>query len=237
MQYNEKINLKVVTHMPSNEFTMNYKQANETQLNIEKIINDLQQQNNELSSEISRLSSCRGTKENPHNHDAEIAALSAQIQANNNWINQLSTLKQGIADLTELAQKTDKNLVVYLNELFLKQNCNKKIAEEIDRITNLQIQINNNPNMPAAQKDDILKEINKCKNNINANQAKLIELINAKDNINANIDISNKEILHNVLVTAGWKNPDDKTINGLYNCLNKYGINSKNSNTYKANSD
>ena len=61
--------------MANNEFTMNYKQANETQRNIEKIISDLQAQNNELSREIERLSKCTGTKENPHNHDAEILKI------------------------------------------------------------------------------------------------------------------------------------------------------------------
>ena len=67
---------------------------------------------------------------NPHNHDAEIASLSAQIQANNNWISQLSKLKQGVADLVELAQKTDKKLVTYLTDLFCRRR-EEKITNNI----------------------------------------------------------------------------------------------------------
>lgn len=204
MQYNEKINLKVVTHMPSNEFTMNYKQANETQLNIEKIISDLQQQNNELSSEISRLSSCRGTKENPHNHDAEIAALSAQIQTNNNWIDQLHTLKQGIADLTALAQATDKKLVDYLKILFYEHNQEKlfegNISKDYKRIDELQKQIDNNPNMPYQQKDAMLKEIDKCKDNIKLNKSKLTEL--EKNNLSRQIAEAKKNGANSMQIDA-----------------------------------
>ena len=138
--------------MTDKEFMMNYEQANNTQINIAKIMNDLKDQNNELSREISRLSGCKGTKENPHNHNAEIAAQSAQIDQNNKWINQLSKLHKGIADLKDLAQATDQKLVAYLEKMMNDRNISKDnddINADKQKINYLQNQIDKKLNKLA----------------------------------------------------------------------------------------
>ena len=69
---------------PSTTFSMNYATVDIACENISKIVSGLQQVNVSLQSTISRLSNCRGTKENPHDHSAEISGYQATINQNNN---------------------------------------------------------------------------------------------------------------------------------------------------------
>lgn len=93
-------------------------------------------------------------------------------------------IKQGIADLVELAQKTDKKLVLYLQEMMNNRNiakCNSDINKDEQRIKSLQKQIDNaknNPHTPYEQINELVKEIQKCKNDIDFKKIKIDKLTN-----------------------------------------------------------
>ena len=67
------------TSRPSTTFSMNYQNISDTCAKIDRVVSGLQQTNASLQSTISRLSNCRGTPKNPHDHSAEIAGYQATI--------------------------------------------------------------------------------------------------------------------------------------------------------------
>ena len=78
--------------------------------NIESQIATLQNEINDMQQTISRLSSCNGTKENPHNHSSEIGSLRSQISANQSTIEQLRSLLKAVMDAKTTMEEADRRL-------------------------------------------------------------------------------------------------------------------------------
>ena len=78
--------------------------------NIESQIASLQKEIDSMNQTISRLSSCNGTKENPHNHSSEIGSLRSQISANQSTIEQLFSLLKAVMDAKTTMEEADRKL-------------------------------------------------------------------------------------------------------------------------------
>ncbi len=78
--------------------------------NIESQIASLQKEIDSMNQTISRLSSCNGTKENPHNHSSEIGSLRSQISANQSTIEQLRSLLKAVMDAKTTMEEADRRL-------------------------------------------------------------------------------------------------------------------------------
>ncbi|MGN0654214.1 MAG: hypothetical protein ACI4KD_04790 [Oscillospiraceae bacterium] len=90
--------------------TINFEQVDNVIRNIIFTINALSMTNNQLESEASRLSKCNGTKENPHNHSAQIASIRKIIYNNKEKIEQLKSICEDLKAFKENAISGDKRL-------------------------------------------------------------------------------------------------------------------------------
>ena len=88
----------------------NKQAVEEVKRNIESRKEFLQNEINNMRETISRLSKCNGTKENPHNHNSEIASLRSQISANEALIAQLSSLLNAVEEATKTMEEADREL-------------------------------------------------------------------------------------------------------------------------------
>jgi len=91
-------------------FSMNYAAVDDTCDRIQKLITFLRDKISDMKSEIPRLEQCTGTKENPHNHYAEISYLNSMISKYTKWAAQLETLRRGMLNLKDNTIRVDNEL-------------------------------------------------------------------------------------------------------------------------------
>ncbi len=116
--------------------TINYEQVDNVIRNIIFTINALKAANNQLESEISRLSNCNGTAENPHNHSSEIASIRKTIDNNEEKIKKLDSIWKGLTSFKD-------NVILKDSELAESINSPEKFAAYIAGVfSNGQIAIN-----------------------------------------------------------------------------------------------
>lgn len=147
--------------------TINYEQVDNAIRNIIFTINALKTANNQLESEISRLSNCNGTAENPHNHSSEIASIRKTIDNNEEKIKKLDSICKGLTSFKD-------NVILKDSELAESINSPEKFAAYIAGVfSNGQIAINSKSDYDMfmnakefVEKEHIINEWNLATNEI-----------------------------------------------------------------------
>lgn len=106
---------------------VNYGKVDNVIRNIIFTINALKTANNQLESEISRLSNCKGTTENPHDHSSEIASIRKTIDNNEEKIKKLDSICNGLSNFKSDVFKKD----IDLSRLFENNDLLEKIMQKV----------------------------------------------------------------------------------------------------------
>jgi len=106
---------------------VNYGKVDNVIRNIIFTINALKTANNQLESEISRLSNCKGTTENPHDHSSEIASIRKTIDNNEEKIKKLEIIYNGLSNFKSDVFKKD----IDLSRLFENNDLLEKIIQMV----------------------------------------------------------------------------------------------------------
>lgn len=107
--------------------TINYEQVDNVIRDIIFTINALKAANNQLESEISRLSNCNGTEENSHDHSSQIRRMKEIININTKMIQQLEIICNGLSNFKSDVFKKD----IDLSRLFENNDLLEKIMQRV----------------------------------------------------------------------------------------------------------
>lgn len=106
---------------------INYEQVDNVIRDIIFTINALKAANNQLESEISRLSNCNGTEENSHDHSSQIRRMKEIININTKMIQQLEIICNGLSNFKSDVFKKD----IDLSRLFENNDLLEKIMQRV----------------------------------------------------------------------------------------------------------
>jgi hypothetical protein len=109
------------TYMPGmlpGVISMNYAAVEDILTRIDILVKKLYDMNDSIRERINRLEHCTGTRENPHNHNVEIAAYMRVFRKNEKDIKNLTTIYGQISNFKTCTQQTDQRLTKLIHDIF-----------------------------------------------------------------------------------------------------------------------